>query len=145
MKLVYIAYGYGLAMLHRSLIDYRFDNVEAWKYGPVIPSVYHSFKYYRDRPIKDKTIVIEGDEDQQIKFVEPQLTDRDAQMICDYVWDRYNSYSDSQLVSLLHAQATPWGQVYEEGKNNPIPEILTKDYYSRLVRRLLAVAEHGQK
>ncbi len=46
MKLVYIAYGFGLAVLDRSIIDPRFDKVEAWRFGPVIPSVYHSFKQY---------------------------------------------------------------------------------------------------
>ena len=54
MKLVYIAYGYALALLNRSIIDYRFDKVEAWKFGPVIPSVYHSFKIYGKKPITEK-------------------------------------------------------------------------------------------
>ena len=59
MKLVYLAYGYALAIIDRSIIDPRFDKVEAWRYGPVIPSVYHSFKQYRDKPVKAKTVVME--------------------------------------------------------------------------------------
>lgn len=142
MKLVYIAYGYGLAMLHRSIIDSRFDQVEAWKYGPVIPSVYHSFKIYRNTPVKTKTVVMESDADGKIDFIEPKLTDNEAQMICDYVWEKYSTYSDSQLVSLLHAKGTPWGMLYEEGKNNTIPELLTQRYYTRLVNHLLSVADN---
>lgn len=34
MKLVYIAHGFMLAMLNRSVLNPRFDRVEAWKYGP---------------------------------------------------------------------------------------------------------------
>ena len=142
MKLVYIAYGYGLAMLHRSIIDSRFDQVEAWKYGPVIPSVYHSFKIYRNAPVEAKTVVMESDADGKIDFIEPKLTDNEAQMICDYVWKKYSGYSDSQLVSLLHAKGTPWGILYEEGKNNTIPEFLTQRYYTRLVNHLLSVADN---
>ena len=44
VKRVYIAHGLALAYRHKGLLDPRFDKVEAWKYGPVIPSVYHSFK-----------------------------------------------------------------------------------------------------
>lgn len=40
VKRVYIAHGLALAYRHKGLIDPRFDKVEAWKYGPVIPSVY---------------------------------------------------------------------------------------------------------
>ena len=54
MKLVYIAHGFMLAMLDRSVLNPRFDRVEAWKYGPVIPSVYHSFKGYGASPITGK-------------------------------------------------------------------------------------------
>lgn len=39
MKRVYIAHGFSLAINKESLLDKRFDKVEAWKYGPVIPSV----------------------------------------------------------------------------------------------------------
>lgn len=61
MKLVYIAYGYALALLGRSIINQRFDKVEAWKLGPVIPSVYHSFKMYGNSNITKKTVMFKDD------------------------------------------------------------------------------------
>lgn len=145
IKLVYIAYGYGLAMLNRSLIDERFDKVEAWKYGPVIPSVYHSFKIYRDQPITAKTIVMENDDKGNIKYVEPILQDDNVKALCDYVWKKYGAYEDSYLVSILHGKGTPWGMTYREGENNTIPEFLTKRYYTRLVKRLLAIADNEKQ
>ena len=57
VKRVYIAHGFSLAMLDKPLIDPRFDPVEAWKYGPVIPSVYHSFKQYKASPITEPTVI----------------------------------------------------------------------------------------
>nr|DAU09698.1 MAG TPA: hypothetical protein [Caudoviricetes sp.] len=141
MKLVYMAYGYALAIIDRSIIDPRFDKVEAWRYGPVIPSVYHSFKQYRDSPVTEKTVVMVSDDDYLVGFVEPKLKDKSARKVCDFVWKRYRDHSDSELVSLLHGQATPWAQVYREGQNCTIPEVMTKAFYKGLVKRLLAVAD----
>ena len=141
MKLVYMAYGYALAIIDRSIIDPRFDKVEAWRYGPVIPSVYHSFKQYRDSPVTEKTVVMVSDDDYLVGFVEPKLKDKSARKVCDFVWKRYRDHSDSELVSLHHGQATPWAQVYREGQNCTIPEVMTKAFYKGLVKRLLAVAD----
>lgn len=135
MKLVYIAYGYALALLDKSILDPRFDRVEAWKLGPVIPSVYHSFKMYGKSPITKKTtfIVSHGN---GISIEEPELTDEDTKKVCDLVWYKYSPHSDSKLVSILHGVGTPWGRVYEEGMNREIPETLTRAYYIKLVNRL---------
>lgn len=141
MKLVYMAYGYALAIIDRSIIDPRFDKVEAWRYGPVIPSVYHSFKQYRNKPVTEKTVVMEPDGKNDVKFVEPKLEDEKAKEVCKFVWNRYRKHSDSELVELLHGSATPWAQVYREGQNCPIPEVMTKLFYKGLVKRLLAVAD----
>jgi uncharacterized phage-associated protein len=43
IKLVYIAHGWMLALYQRPLIT---DCVEAWKYGPVIPQLYHDVNRY---------------------------------------------------------------------------------------------------
>lgn len=136
IKLVYIAYGYALAILGKSIIDPRFDRVEAWKFGPVIPSVYHSFKQYGKSPIKAKTtIFIENGDDFSIET--PSLADDEAKKICSFVWQRYKGKSDSQLVTLLHGAGTPWANVYSDGQNNIIPEEYTRLYYRGLVEFLL--------
>lgn len=141
MKLVYIAHGYMLALYNESALNPRFDKVEAWKYGPVIPSVYHSFKIYGNQPITKKTEVfsneIENDGNITIELSTPELEDEKARKTCDFVWKNYNHYSDSALVDLLHKKGSPWALVYEEGKNNEIPDIVTRVYYRKIVDRLL--------
>ena len=42
-KLVYIAHGWHLAIYEEPLIV---ELVEAWKWGPVIPLLYHEFKNF---------------------------------------------------------------------------------------------------
>lgn len=140
MKLVYIAHGYMLAIFNRSVLSPKFDRVEAWKYGPVIPSVYHSFKIYRNNPIKKKTIIYGKETDAGVEILTPTLSDKEAIMVCDFVWGKYGKYNDCQLVTILHRKGTPWGMVYEEGMNREIPDELTKSYYKRLVEQLLKVA-----
>lgn len=43
MKLTYMSHGWALGILGRPLFN---DRVEAWKYGPVIPTLYHKTKEY---------------------------------------------------------------------------------------------------
>lgn len=135
MKLVYISYGFGLALLDKCFLDYRFDSVEAWRFGPVIPSVYHSFKRFGKQKITEKTTMLVGTE-QNYDIVTPELEDSDAKKICKLVWDRYEGCDTGTLINILHGKGTPWAQVYEEGKNNPIPELYTRMYYDSLVDRM---------
>lgn len=137
MKLVYITYGYALASLDKSIINPRFDKVEAWRLGPVIPSVYHSFKMYGNNPITQKTTVIIEDSD-PVKVEEPKLEDKDVMKVCLFVWNNYAKCEDSQLVTLLHKSGTPWSVVYKKDMNNSIPESLTKLYYHKLLCNLRA-------
>lgn len=140
MKLVYIAHGYMLALLDKSFLNPRFDVVEAWKYGPVIPSVYHSFKVYKDGPITEKTIVLATEDNGAPTFVEPTLSDENAKKVCEFVWDKYSKHSDSALVTLLHGANTPWGITYQKGANRVIPDALTSAYYKILVQRIKSAA-----
>ncbi len=134
MKRVYIAHGFSLAINHKSLLDSRFDRVEAWKYGPVIPNVYHSFKQYRNNPIQEKTVVMLWDGEKNMpEFREPTLEDNEAKAVVEMVWKRYSGMSDSDMVSLTHKKGTPWDVCYIEGLNKPIPDEITELYYKKIV------------
>ncbi|MFC0184306.1 Panacea domain-containing protein [Pseudarcicella hirudinis] len=53
-KIVYFAQGVHLARYQKPLID---EAVEAWTYGPVIPSLYHTFKHLGNSPIVESAQV----------------------------------------------------------------------------------------
>lgn len=144
MKRVYIAHGFSLAIHRKSLLDKRFDKVEAWKYGPVIPSVYHSFKQYKAAPIAEQTVVMEWDDvKNEPVFVTPILEDSDAVSIVEMVWKRYHEYSDSELVALTHRPGTPWSVCYRPEENREIPDGITAEYYEQVVE--IARKLHGRE
>lgn len=134
VKYVYISYGFAMALLGRVIIDKRFDKVEAWKYGPVIPSVYHSFKHNGNNPIKTKSSIATSEEENGIlHFVTPEVEDKDVKIILDFVWRRYRDKSTGALIELLHGSNTPWAYCYRVGKNVEIPDEMTKVYYNAIV------------
>ncbi len=138
VKRVYIAHGFALALLHRGLLDPRFDKVEAWKYGPVIPSVYHSFKQYKANEITEKTVIMEWDATRKEPvFNTPVLTSEDEAAIVKMVWRRYSSFTDGELVDLTHKKGSPWAICFEEGRNVEIPDRMTELYYKRLVENVM--------
>ena len=135
MKRVYIAHGFCLALLDMSALDRRFDRVEAWKYGPVIPSVYHSFKHNGKNAITEKSVIIDVNTDTyEIEVKTPELTNYAIIEVADMVWKRYLGFSDSQMIQLTHREGTPWSMCYQYGKTNEIPDLYTKAFYSKLIK-----------
>jgi uncharacterized phage-associated protein len=133
MKRVYITHGFCLAILGKSALDSRFDVVEAWKNGPVIPSVYHSFKNNRSNPVTEKSVIADITYAGEFDIKVPELQDEQIKAVADAVWGRYISLDDNAIVRLLHQPGTPWALCYEEGKNNKIPDSYTKMYYKQIV------------
>ncbi|OAV71059.1 putative phage-associated protein [Bacteroidales bacterium Barb6] len=133
MKRVYITHGFCLALYDRPALDDRFDKVEAWKNGPVIPSVYHSFKYHRNQPIREESVISNWAGDKMV-FETPELKDKMVKDVADFVWERYDGMNDFDMVNLTHKKGTPWALCYIEGENNPIPDLYTKSYYIMLVK-----------
>lgn len=142
MKLVYIAHGYMLALFDRSALNPRFDRVEAWKYGPVIPSVYHSFKCYgKDNIDKPTTVFVPTDDGKDFEVKTPMLEDESLQLACEAALSNYGKYTGSRLVEMLHLKGTPWQRFYIEGRNTEIPDEVTKDFFVALTDRILKRAK----
>lgn len=138
VKYVYIAYGFAMAILDRIIIDKRFDVVEAWKYGPVIPSVYHSFKHNGNSPITTPCQIVRDEQsDGTLIFETPQVTDPEIMKVLDFVWLRYSKMTTGTLINTLHQEGTPWRFCYREGENVIIPDRMTQVYYNDIVKALL--------
>lgn len=138
LKLVYIAHGWSLGILDRPLIS---NEVEAWRHGPVIPDVYHTFKKYRSSNISEygSDIVWSSDSQRYIELPTGKIDDEDFNSLLDKVWEVYKKYSGWELSAITHKENTPWSIVWNRfGKNNnfgntTIDNDVIKDHYKRLI------------
>lgn len=101
MKLTYIAHGYALGMGVGDLFNSR---IEAWKYGPVIPDLYHTTKSYGRDPIP-LNLIGNG-----------RALHGQAANIIDKVMEKYGDLSGIALSNLTHRAGTPWSDVYHDGE-----------------------------
>ncbi|MBY0545082.1 MAG: DUF4065 domain-containing protein [Gammaproteobacteria bacterium] len=131
IKLIYFAYGWHLAIVGKRLIN---EPVCAWRYGPVIESVYQDFKKYGNGPITEETSNRIDD-----KQVGQLMTDEVALALLDKIWDVYGVYDGIQLSNLTHEPDSPWYEAWhaQKGKshhNFNIDDQLIKAYFDKRVQ-----------
>jgi uncharacterized phage-associated protein len=145
IKLVYIAHGWHLGLTDEPLIN---EPPEAWKYGPVIPSVYHALKDYGNEPIPTPITSYDLVSRDPIKFSSrtvPPPDDQNTVRFLQSVWKAYGHLGGIQLSTLTHQPNTPWFITWEKegakySKGVDIPEGLIKDHYKELRRKNAARA-----
>ncbi len=116
-KLVYIAFGWALALYHLRLFRER---IQAWEHGPVIPSLYHEFKVYTDSPITGRSFDLNHDGSTSVASI--PRSDRAVRKAISGIWRAYGRLSAGNLRNRTHAPGTPWDQVYN-GQATPGGEI----------------------
>lgn len=134
-KLLYFAHGWYLAQTKVPLLD---RNVQAWRFGPVVPEVYHAFKQYGASAIPsfapkfvlDPTGVTIGRLEYPRLPEEPVLKE-----FLGKIWNMYGHLSGIQLSNLTHEAGSPWEEVWQrEAKFNrhiDIPNSLIDQFFSR--------------
>ncbi|MFD2968544.1 Panacea domain-containing protein [Sphingobacterium bambusae] len=125
IKLVYIAHGWYLGLTGKALID---ENPEAWKYGPVIPSVYHSYKHFKNSPIR-------CEHDSEVT-TGSEIIDK----FLDRIWKVYGKYTGTQLSAKTHMPGTPWDITWNDLKDRnrsslQILETDIKEHYQQLASK----------
>lgn len=136
-KLVYFAYGWYLAITGKRLIDER---VEAWGWGPVIPSIYQAFKRFGSSPITEPAAEV-GFRSGKAGFYPIRIQSSDseedtlARQVVKRVWDIYGKYSASALSKMTHAPDSPWSRTPDkEIKGTDISDDLISEYFRKLAR-----------
>ena len=135
IKLVYIAYGWGLAALDKKFFS---EPIYAWRHGPVIESLYHEFKSFRASPITTYSVTLDLD---TVELIEPRIdkNEKEENFILQTVWDVYKRYSATALRNKTHEPGTPWDEVYKAGEQSSIeiPDSLIKEHFSSKIREYL--------
>jgi len=104
-KLLYLAQGIHLAMKNDAPLFE--DSIEAWKYGPVVPSVYHKFKIY-----------FSGEIPVAHPFSsESDLLSEEQKKLVRRVVELYGGLSAIALSNFTHLQGSPWYLVYNDADN----------------------------
>lgn len=102
-KLLYYSQAVHLVRMEALLFS---DEIQAWRYGPVIPNVYRIYKDFGFEIIKS------NDDDHTDK----QLTDGQLKSI-DMALEYYGEMSSIRLVNETHSE-DPWKNVYDENKRD---------------------------
>ena len=113
-KLLYFAHGWHLVLDDKGepLLD---EVIEAWRYGPVVPSIYHKFKDFRDEPInidaytRDSFYSIPNLSDDEIAILDPFLRK---------IWEIYAPHPALHLSNLTHLSGAPWRDLYDKYKSD---------------------------
>jgi uncharacterized phage-associated protein len=135
IKLVYIAHGWYLALTSKPLIR---ETPEAWKYGPVVPSLYQEFKRFGNSPVTRRAGEF------GFNVPPPELPedgeDGGLHRFLQKIWKVYGKYTGAQLSTLTHQEGTPWHEVWYHrgGKDRPaeeIPNDLIRQHYQELKAR----------
>ena len=101
-KLLYYAQGHHLGMGKGPLFR---DRIEAWDHGPVVPSVYHTFKNFESRPLELSP---------EDPFDWSDVDEETTQLLLD-VWDTYGGIAAWKLRNMTHGEA-PWENAYRAGE-----------------------------
>ncbi len=124
IKLVYFCHGWMLGLYRRPLIE---QNVQAWRYGPVVADVYHCLKKHGGDPVANPIQFSRSMPQEDFDEFESDLVRQ--------VYDVYGHLGGITLSRLTHAPGTPWHTVWRsEGKNSTIPNALIQDHYAAKAR-----------
>lgn len=133
LKLSYISHGFTLAFLKKPLAN---EYAEAWKFGPVFPSIYHEFKYEKPGPIKNKAKWADM-QDNVLKEVSSNFSNSEK-TIMKLTYKKYGSLDGWQLSAITHAEDTPWATAWKEGqyiRGFSISNKKIKEYYQSLISK----------
>ena len=122
IKLVYIAHGWFMALKDSAEPPLISEAVMAWKYGPVIITVYHALKTNGNRPIKH-TLDDVGVGENFTQFEENVL---------NKVLDVYGRHDGIYLSALTHQKGTPWHDVYDGQRYRTIENQMIYEHFKKL-------------
>lgn len=107
LKLAYLSHGYTLAIKDRPLFV---ENIEAWKYGPVIPALYEALRVYGGAPIPRlftcNTSVTSPELDKRMKELEAKFEPDNLSIVKETV-EAYGNFKAFELSYITHKEGSP--------------------------------------
>lgn len=120
-KLVYLCFADYLCETEKELFT---DKIYAFKYGPVVDTVYKRYKEYGYKPIEEETIAIDSKNVSEMPAKSRILFAEDGTgkiLSIESTLKRYGKMTASQLVDLTHKQDSPWNKTSKSDDSIYIP------------------------
>lgn len=115
-KLVYFAHAWQLALTGKPLID---EPICAWRYGPVVQSVYNTFRGYGSGHIPTPAVAYEHN--QGVPFpVIPTVNDKEGAQLIDAVINTYGNQSAIFLSNLTHQSGSAWDITKDQHRHGQV-------------------------
>lgn len=114
-KLLYFAQGAYLARTGKPLFN---EQIEAWQYGPVVPSIYRKYKVCGRNPIP--TV------EQEVPRC--RFQDDEFEVLLD-VMRELGQYTGNRLVSITHKPGSPWSKAFDS-KSTVIDQSEIQSYFT---------------
>jgi len=134
-KLIYYAHGWTLAVTGNPLVSEKF---QAWKFGPVLPSIYKEFRYAGNSPITQLATVQQYDQIGSTEYQTPQIPATPehevTRRILQRIWETYGSYDAVTLSKMTHVPEGPWAKIVTQRPSTltdgvEIPDDLIRRYF----------------
>jgi uncharacterized phage-associated protein len=121
-KLLYISHGYFIARTGEPLLNELF---QAWKLGPVIPSVYHRLKKYGAAPITEYAEAYDARIGATVPIAAPE-GDAEYEKVREFVWSHYGTRESMALSRLTHRDGGAWERAINDNPGIQGPPILNE-------------------
>lgn len=122
-KLLYYANGWSLGLTGKPLLR---EDIQAWNYGPVIPEVYHEFKFFGSDSITRQAENRLGGVSYEPNF------DRGTRRFLDKIWDEYGGIDAMTLSEMTHEPDSPW-DLTPKHHHSVIPNEIMEEYFRDLL------------
>jgi uncharacterized phage-associated protein len=116
-KLLYFAYGIYKALYDSSLFS---DNIQAWRLGPVIPSLYREFKDHGKNPITTRAYFLNDDYSGEAILARYDDFSEEMKKSLSIACAAYGNKTAAKLVEQLHQSGSAWAKTYKEDSRGEV-------------------------
>lgn len=122
-KLLFFSHGYYLSLTGSPLTKEPF---QAWRLGPVIPSLYHRLKQFGGSPITEYAQIYDA-ERADFRRVPVPRKDKGYDFVRDFVWESYGKDDSLDLSRLTHRKGWAWKRTIDANPEILGPQIPDKE------------------
>ena len=123
-KLIYISFGWFSAYHKLFLFE---EKIEAWRFGPVIPSIYHQFKVCGKNRIDSKAVTSYENIPLNPDIRTSKCKERDIVVVLlEEIWILYGQKQVGELIEIMHSIESPWSKTYKKQFKDKISKYSTE-------------------